>query len=137
MSARAAKTWASLMNVGPRSASVRVSRSARFWWRSATRRRGRPTSRKRRRSRRNASTKGKRRTKTTSARTSAPSEQQPSRQPEQQEEPADVREGGHEDRRGDGGVDAEPLQDDRDEPARESRHEQVAGHRQEDDDAEA
>src|SRR5690242_11391094 len=136
MSARAANTWASLMNVGPRSARVRVSRSARRRWRPASRRRGRPRTRNRRRSSRNASTNGNSRPKTTSARTRRLSEQEPSREAQEQEEAADVGEGGDEDGRRDGGVDAKALEHHRNEATREARDEQVAGHGEEYDQAE-
>src|SRR5688572_18067 len=71
MSAREANTWASLMNVGPNSASVIVRRWARRRCSSGATRRGRPISRKRLRSRRKATTNGTSRVKMTNARTSA------------------------------------------------------------------
>ena len=62
--------------------------------------------------------------------------QQCSGQPEQQQEAADVGEGRDENRGGDRGVYAEALEHDRDERAGEPRHEQIAGHREEDHDPE-
>src|SRR5512140_422698 len=58
MSARALKSCASLMKVGPSDAIEAVSRSARRACTAAGVARGRPKSRKRRRSRRKARTKG-------------------------------------------------------------------------------
>src|SRR6185437_3819427 len=119
MSARAPKTWASLMNVGPSSASVRVSRSARRRWCASSRARGPPNRMKRRRSRRNATTNGSRRMKTTKARMRR-SEQDPPREAEEEQEAADVGERGDEDRRGHRRIDSPPLEQDRNERAGES-----------------